>query len=182
MKKAIIWIVIALALVALLVGAYFAYAWLSGQFTPETSGQSGEDDNAMIAPDFTVYDGQGNPVALSQLKDKPVVINAWATWCVYCKEEMPYFETLSQKYGDQVYFMMINLTTQDSLEDAKVFLQDAGYTFPVYYDTDGQVAATYPVSSIPATFFVDENGTYVGGWKGAIPEETLENTILDLLK
>lgn len=181
MKKSMIWIIGAVALVALLVGAYFAYSALSGQFAPEAPAQP-DDENAITAPDFTVYDGQGNPVMLSQMKGKPVVINAWATWCVYCKEEMPYFETLSQKYGDQVYFMMIHLTTQDSLEDAKAFLQDAGYTFPVYYDTDGKVASTYPVSSVPATFFVDENGIYVGGWKGAIPEETLENTILDLLK
>ena len=180
MKKAVFWIAGVLTCAALLVSAFVAYNSLTSIYSPETPSQA-TGSEATPAPDFVVYDADGNPVTLSQLRGKPVVINAWATWCSFCVDEMPYFDVMAQTYGDQVHFMMINLTTQDDLEAAQAFIADTGYSFPVYYDTDGMVSGTYPVSSIPVTFFVDANGNYMGGYSGQIPESVLENNIVALL-
>ncbi|MBP3544577.1 MAG: TlpA family protein disulfide reductase, partial [Lachnospiraceae bacterium] len=62
------------------------------------------------APDFTVIDAEGNEVKLSDMRGKPVVVNFWASWCGPCKMEMPEFEEVYKELGDEVHFMMVNLT------------------------------------------------------------------------
>lgn len=127
------------------------------------------------APDFTVYTAEGVPVSLSDMKGKPVVLNFWASWCGPCKSEMPAFEAAWQEYGEQVQFLMVNLTGgSETIETAAAFLVDAGYTFPVFYDTKGQGSAAYQVYSIPATFFIDKKGNIVASQVGAMNEATLQ--------
>ena len=99
MKKSIKWIALAVVLVVLLVGAYALYNKYSEEFKgdnlsqatqttkPEQASQE-QGQKTDLAPDFTVYDEKGNEVKLSDYRGKPVVLNFWATWCYYCKEEM----------------------------------------------------------------------------------------------
>ena len=60
---------------------------------PETTGAT--EPAYMTAPDFTVYDREGNPHKLSDFFGKPIVLNFWASWCSPCKMEMPDF---NEKY------------------------------------------------------------------------------------
>lgn len=135
------------------------------------------------APDFTVIDGEGNKVSLSDFVGKPVIVNFWATWCGPCKVEMPYFDTAWQEYGDEIEFMMVNLTDgfQDTVDGVKEFIEDAGYTFPVYYDTEYSGAQAYGVYSIPMTIMVDAEGALYYGMIGTLSEEKLESAIRSLL-
>lgn len=150
---------------------------------PEADAQPEADPNAEPAPDFTVEDGDGNAVSLSDFAGKPVIVNFWATWCGPCQLEMPYFDAAWQEYGDRIEFMMVNLTDgfQDTVEGVKAFVEDAGYTFPVYYDTEYSGAQAYGVYSIPMTIMVDADGNLFYGTIGTLSEETLESAILSLL-
>ena len=198
-------------LVIILAGAFFAYTELTKTYAPETdsafpavpetsAGLSGEtlpvDDKEPAepaeteetvqrepAPDFAVVDGDGNEVRLSDFAGKPVVVNFWATWCGPCKMEMPHFDTAWQTYGDEVQFMMVNLTDgyQDTVDGVKEFIADAGYAFPVFYDTEYSGAQAYGVYSIPMTILVDAKGGLYGGTIGMISEETLTAAIEALL-
>ena len=141
------------------------------KYTDTESGE--EQSHSSLAPDFTVTDANGAKVKLSQFKGKPVIINLWASWCPPCKSEMPVFEKLCKKYDGEIVFMMINLTTQDDISDAKGFIKDSGYTFPVYFDETGEVGQKYYTPGIPATFFVDAAGGAVAYVTGAINEATL---------
>ena len=153
--------------------------------------------DAAAAPDFTVYDADGNKVALSDFKGEPVVVNFWASWCPPCKAELPDFEAAYQEVGiknsadggdaagsdaadaQAVRFLMVNLTDgqRETLDTAGKFIADEGYTFPVYFDTDLDATYTYGISSIPMTLFIDSDGNVQDYYIGMIDEQTLRSGI-----
>lgn len=141
------------------------------------------DSNVIPAMDFTVYDQAGNAITLSQFYGKPIVVNFWATWCRPCKSELPAFEKLYNEYGEDVTFMMVNLTdgAQETVDSVSEFIMDNEYHFPVYFDTETNAATTYSVYSIPATLFIDADGNIVASHLGAMQENTLRTYIENLL-
>lgn len=84
--------------------------------------------------------------------------------------EMPEFQQMYESYGQEVHFLMINLTGYDTVSDAKAMIRQGGYTFPVFYDYLLDGADTYGVSAFPTTVFIDAEGyvmaTYVGAMNG----------------
>ena len=75
----------------------------------ETSAET-DDPSKTKALDFTMLNSEGEEVSLYDYVGKPIVLNFWASWCPPCKAEMPDFEAAYQKYGDDVVFLMVNLT------------------------------------------------------------------------
>lgn len=150
---------------------------------PQTAEQAAQptaaptEEPSHAAPDFTVYDADGNAVKLSDYFGKPLVLNFWASWCGPCKSEMPEFQ---QAYEEQdgVQFLLVNMTTgRETKEAAQALLEQEGYTFPVLFDTDGDAASTYSVYSLPTTYFVDAEGNLVAWARGAIDGEMLQKGI-----
>lgn len=132
-----------------------------------------------MAANFTSYDDAGNPVTLKDMRGKPTVVNFFASWCGPCKMEMPYFEELYLEYGGQVNFMMVNLCAfgNDTKENGKAMVAEGGWTFPVYFDSDGDAALKYAIRSMPTTIFVSADGELKGRHTGMIPESTLRQTV-----
>ena len=89
---------IAVLLVAVLVAAAVLYQKFSGEYAGENLGST--EEAQLAAPDFTVLDSEGNEVQLSDYVGKPIVLNFWATWCYYCKEEMPDFDKAYEAYPE----------------------------------------------------------------------------------
>ena len=115
---------------------------------------------------------------LSDFVGKPTVLNFWASWCGPCKVEMPDFNEKYLELGEEVNFLMVNLTKgRETLELAKEFLESTDYTFPVYFDTESDAAITYGVRSIPTTYFIDANGNLISRVTGAINAKTLQKGI-----
>ncbi len=173
------------ALLLLMVLAGAAYKTLAPKFeAPDPVQTDSGDESAVAAPDFTVYDAQGKEVRLSDFKGKPVIVNFWATWCGPCQSEMPAFEDAWKEYGDEVVFLMVNLTDgqQETVEGVKKFIADAGYEFPVYFDSAMDAAMTYGVYSIPATVAVKPDGNVLTARIGALSESVLTSILKDLLK
>lgn len=182
MKNSIKWICGVLALVILVGGAYFLYGKLSNEYSPDIALDNAEQENeneSYAVPDFVVADADGKAVRLSDKKGKPVVVNFWASWCPPCKAEMPDFEKMYKECGEDIEFMMVNMTdgNQETLTKAKKHISENGYTFPVYFDTGFSAAIAYQVTSLPATYFVDSDGNLVTYAIGAIDHQTLEKII-----
>ncbi|WP_434310230.1 TlpA family protein disulfide reductase [Hominifimenecus sp. rT4P-3] len=148
----------------------------SEEKAPETSG--GEPEK-IAAPDFIVYDIDGNEIHLSDYIGKPIVLNFWASWCGPCQMEMPDFQEKYLESGEEIHFLMINMTdgSRETVEDASEFIKNQEYTFPVFYDTASSAAMTYGVYSLPTTYFVDAEGYLVTRATGAIDGETLQKGI-----
>ena len=189
MKNKKTFFIIALFFVLLIGGATVLYRQLgkniaAEQLATQSTNQSdesaaGETEQKVKAPDFTVYDLDGNEVHLSDFIGKSVVLNFWASWCSPCKMEMPDFNEKYLEIGEEVQFLIINMTdgSRETVETASAFIAEQGYSFPVFYDTDQDAAATYGVYSLPTTYFIDEEGNAIAQATGAIDEETLQQGI-----
>ena len=170
-------------MVALLVGASLLYNRLADDVSHDNlSGadtdapdDSQQEQSQQFPPDFTVVDASGKEFKLSDFRGKPTVVNFWASWCGPCKSEMPDFDAVYQEMGDEIHFLMVNMTDggRETIAIAKQFIADSGYTFPVYYDTQYSAAIAYGVSSLPATYFFDAEGYGVAYAVGAISEDAL---------
>jgi hypothetical protein len=92
---------------------------------------------------------------------------------------MPDFDLAYQTYGDKVRFMMVNMTDggQETVESASAFIEDSGYSFPVFFVTESSAAIAYGVTSIPATYFVNAEGNLVAYGIGPLNLEALETGI-----
>lgn len=133
-----------------------------------------------IAPDFTLNQLNGTPLALSAFKGKPVLINFWATWCPPCRSELPALETAFQKYQDKVTFIAVDVKEDPTTVAAMV--QELGLNFPIVLDTDGQIGnGLYEVRGIPTSIFVDANGIVSARHVGPLDETTIANYLAPLL-
>ncbi|MBR3932447.1 MAG: TlpA family protein disulfide reductase [Clostridia bacterium] len=177
-------IILIFVFVVLIGGAYILYSQLGDsqaldqlsvqQQENSQSGTEKQDSPKTLAPDFTVYDADGNEVKLHDFIGKPIVLNFWASWCGPCQMEMPDFHEKYLELGNAINFLMVNMTTgRENLESAKNFIAEKEYTFPVFYDTKSDAAVTYGAYSLPTTYFIDAKGYVIAQATGAIDGKTL---------
>lgn len=147
--------------------------------------ETSEDPGAkrQEAIDVTFYDSEGEAVKLSDYYGKPVVMNFWATWCGYCKKEMPDFQEVYEEYKDKVEFLFINSTdgSRETREKAETYLKEQGYTIPAFYDEDMDAVYTYSVNSLPTTMLLDKEGRVAAYAPGLIEKEALIKALDTLL-
>ena len=191
------YLIMLLLFAAVLVFAILGYRWLSDRYvwdniqddiesvdetenspSDETIGEQPapeEERTGEAVPDFTVYDMSGNQVNLSDYVGKPVVLNFWATWCMPCCMEMQSFEKAYSEYGEDIQFLMINMTDgfRDTEASVADFINENGYTFPVYLDKDSDGAYSFGVQSIPRTCFLWEDGTLMDEYTGMLTHDKL---------
>ena len=142
----------------------------------------------LIAPEFTLADLDGNWVSLKELKGKVVLLNFWGTWCGPCRQEIPAFIKLTEKYKkDGLEIVGITLTS-GSPENIQSFSDKWGINYTLLTDIEGNetqvVTAKYGqatgqrITGIPTTFIIDREGyirqRYVGPRSESIFYKDLE--------
>ena len=151
-------------------------------------------DREQPAPDFELRLLDGGTISSDELRGEPVVLNFWASWCIPCREEMPAFERMWQKYKDSgIRFVGVNV--RDSVAGARDFLEKVEVTYPIALDHDNELASQLGVRGLPQTFFIDEafsfekltaeealEGEGDRVTFGAIDEDELEAEIRELLQ
>ncbi|MFI5323060.1 MAG: TlpA disulfide reductase family protein [Thermodesulfobacteriota bacterium] len=120
--------------------------------------QSNKDSEKRTAEIFSLETvDTGKKISLDDFKGKPVILNFWATWCGPCKEELPVFQKMWNKYKDKdVAF--IGIDVMDDRSNAAEFIKNNDITYTILYDQQGEISSKYKVVALPATFFINKEG------------------------
>ena len=114
------------------------------------------------APEFTLYDLDGQPVSLSQFKGQVVLIDFWASWCAPCIGDLPDLCRIKKKAADKpLVFLNLSLDTDEAAWREAI---DKHEIEGVHVRADGwgaDVAKSYQVNSLPSYYLVDSQGLIV---------------------
>ena len=190
------WILGAVAFILLLVIAGFGYQELQKEAerqekksaASQEKGDSSKKKEATEyaeAPDFTGWDQEGNQTSLKEiLEGKPAVINFWTSKCPPCKEEMPDFEELYQELKDQVQFIMIDGIgcMGETEESGKAYVEEQGFTLPVYYDREMEAVINYGIQAFPTTYILNREGRLVTGSRGMLSKDNLQGLLDEVME
>jgi cytochrome c biogenesis protein CcmG/thiol:disulfide interchange protein DsbE len=154
MKKVTLFIVIIAAVAAL--GSFIFFR--NSSPVPQNQNLSEELARLIAAPDFTLQDYEGKTVRLSDFKGKPVIINSWAAWCPFCREELVDFATVQKEFGDQIAIIAIDRA--ESRDIAKRYSDELGVTENLIFLLDPADSFYQAIGgfSMPETIFVDRDG------------------------
>ncbi len=94
---------------------------------------------------------------LAELRGRPVVVNAWASWCPPCRYEMPFFARAAVRLGRRVAFVGVNVN--DTSGDARGFIARHWIPYPSYRDPQQAIADAIGVrAGLPTTVFYGPDG------------------------
>ncbi|HDD55361.1 MAG TPA: TlpA family protein disulfide reductase [Chloroflexi bacterium] len=133
------------------------------------------------APELTLFDLDGNHVALSDFVGQVVLLNNWATWCPPCRQEMPEFSAYYDKYKD-AGFQVLAVEAGQPEDEVRAFAEGQGLEFIVLLDPEHQSQDTFQQQTLPNTFVIDRQGHLRLAWLGAINGPTLEKYVTPLLE
>jgi thiol-disulfide isomerase/thioredoxin len=110
--------------------------------------------------DFTLKDMDGKDVRLSDFKGRPLLVNFWATWCGPCKEEIPIFVELVEKYKAQ-QFAVLGVSVNDTADDLRQFAPGFRVNYPLLVGDghDDLLEAYEAVFSVPVSWLIRRDGT-----------------------
>ena len=122
---------------------------VEAQSASALANQDAEDRGYIVkvgdtAPDFTIRTTGGEVIKLSDLRGKIVMLQFTASWCVVCREEMPFIESdIWQKHNNNPKFRLFGIDRDEPLEKVKEFAQQTGITYPLALDPGGDFFALY---------------------------------------
>ena len=104
----------------------------------------------------------------SILKDGPVLINFWATWCAPCKKEMRYLDRFQKKY-ENFTVLAISEDKTRSFSRIKSFIRSNNYNFIIGLDPSGLLFRQLGAQGVPTNILIDSNRTILWQHEGYLP-------------
>ena len=131
------------------------------------------------APSFELKTLKGKIFKSSDLKNKAVILNFWATWCVPCIHEMPELNKAYTSFkNDDVEIIAINFAETRSEVDE--FVNKYHLEFPILLDKYGDVSQDYRVRNLPVTYFISPDGIIMDLVLGGITQKLIETKLKQL--
>ncbi|HEY0020779.1 MAG TPA: TlpA disulfide reductase family protein [Longimicrobium sp.] len=120
------------------------------------------------APAYAAETLDGERMAISQLRGRPVLLNVWATWCHPCRQEIPALEQLHRTYAPRgLHVVGVSIDQGDQQQGIREFLQEYGASYPIWLDPDGEIQTAYSTMGVPNTFLIGPDGRVL--WKHVGP-------------
>ena len=130
------------------------------------------------APSFTLKTQDGRKVSLSDYKGKAVLVNFWATWCVPCKLEMPWFVDLEKQYASQGFEILgVNEDEEKDRGQIDKFTKKIGVNYPILLGNDATSKEYGGIEVLPTSFYVGRDGKVVEEAAGLISRDEIEANI-----
>lgn len=115
----------------------------------------------MPAPNFETVDVNNNHVNLSDFKGKYVYVDFWASWCGPCKQEIPYFKTLTSDFnGKNIAFLSVSVDAKKDAWEKAIVTHDL-FGNLLYAGSNDIIRNEYMVYSIPRFVLIDPEGNFV---------------------
>jgi cytochrome c biogenesis protein CcmG/thiol:disulfide interchange protein DsbE len=141
--------------------------------------QIGSVDRA-LAPDFTLTDLSGRPLTLSSYRGKVILLDFWATWCDPCRDEIPRFNVLQDKYRGRG-LQIIGVSMDDSPNPVRDFQQQFKMNYPVVMGS-ARIGELYGgILGLPVAVLIGPDGRIYSKHFGATDTAVLEKEIVTLL-
>lgn len=129
-------------------------------------------DEAFALPPATLEGfADGPPVALTDFRGSPLVVNFWATWCAPCVREMPEFKLAADELEGRVTFLGVDV--EDAPVNAEPFVDELGIDYPLAVDPDGALYREVNNFGMPTTLLVDADGIVRYRHTGPLDRERL---------
>lgn len=152
------------------------------------TGNSSEIPFAATTPQLPIYeltltDLKGQAQSLGQWRGKVLIVNYWATWCAPCREEMPGFSRLQDKYRDKgVQFVGISIDTADKIVE---FQETTPVTYPLLIGNmtvmENSAKLGNSRQALPFTAVFDRKGRLSATKLGRFSEPELERVLTELI-
>jgi len=148
--------------------------------TSTATGRSGKELVGKKTPFFVAPKVGGQLISLEDYKERPLILNFWASWCPPCRDETPGMERVWRKYKDEGV-IILGINVQDGEKEAERYISEFGVTFSNALDLDGSITVDYGITGLPVTFFINKKGFVIGRWVGSISEDKLDNWVSSLI-
>ncbi|WP_091207382.1 TlpA family protein disulfide reductase [Mucilaginibacter gossypiicola] len=130
------------------------------------------------APTFTLPSDHGKVFSLSDFKGKVIYIDLWASWCGPCRQEMPAYKKLSDKFKTNQQVAFVSIAVHDGEKEWRNALKEEKPDWLQLYDNEGTVAQAYIANAIPKYILIDKEGkmlSFDAPGPGSVQAEQLIN-------
>jgi thiol-disulfide isomerase/thioredoxin len=179
LRRDIVVLIVVIVAVGAMISASVFWSRRVAQVGTNSPGQSAAqaDVRGQAAPDFELTSLDGKKVKLSDYRGKAVLLDFWATWCVPCKIEMPWFEELQKQYGPQG-LQVLGVAMDDTGQEAVAkFAKDVGASYTIVMGKEAVAEAYGGLQFLPTTVFVGRDGKIVERVFGLVSHSEIEDNI-----
>ena len=133
-------------------------------------------DHGEPAPNFRAKTMDGEIVNNDSIRGKAVLFQFWATWCPYCKRDMPALERVGQEFASQG-LVVYGVDVGESKKKVKQYLQESPRSSKVILMDDTNLAAVFEAKAFPLYVLIDQHGKVAGRQEGAGGEGSLRHLL-----
>ena len=138
-----------------------------------------------LVPDFEFERKPGEVTNISELKGKTILITFFATWCGFCKKELPAIQSdIYNKYKRNPRFELLIFGREHNWDEVSKFKETNKFSMPFYPDPDRKIYSKFAGQYIPRNFLISSEGKVLFSSIGFDEKDlkTLKETIESQLK
>lgn len=133
-----------------------------------------------LAPPAQLEDLNGNRIQLlDYVRDRPALLEFWATWCENCEALQPQLDLIHEMYGDRLNMVAVAVAVSQSVRRVRRYLEDHDPGYPYLYDALGAAVRAYEAPATSVVVLLDADGRVA--YTGVGPDQDLVKAVEALI-